>query len=105
MALRLGLSFPKSMDVSKHLGEEDASRWAGYGTALKPGFEPIILARKPLGENTVAANVLKWGTGALNIDACRIAGANPSIDRRAGWRRLEAPASALACRSSSAMHL
>lgn len=45
--------------------------WDGWGTALKPAFEPVTLARKPL-EGTVAANVLKWGTGALNIDGCRI---------------------------------
>lgn len=44
----------------------------GYGTALKPAFEPIVLARKPLSEKTVAANVLRWGTGALNIDGCRV---------------------------------
>lgn len=51
----------------------DAAReWVGYGTALKPAYEPIVLARKPLSEGTVAANVLRWGTGALNIDATRI---------------------------------
>lgn len=51
----------------------DAAReWEGWGTALKPAFEPIVLARKPLSEKTVAANVLRWGTGALNIGACRI---------------------------------
>lgn len=51
----------------------DAARqWDGWGTALKPAWEPIVLARKPLGEATVAANVLKWRTGALNIDGCRI---------------------------------
>lgn len=50
----------------------DARRWQGWGTALKPAYEPIILARKPL-VGTVAANVLQHGTGALNIDACRIA--------------------------------
>jgi DNA modification methylase len=44
----------------------------GLGTALKPATEPICLARKPLSERSVAANVLKWGTGALNIDGCRI---------------------------------
>src|SRR5699024_8284768 len=42
------------------------------GTALKPAFEPIVLARKPLAEKTVARNVLAHGTGAINIDACRI---------------------------------
>ena len=48
-----------------------AQQWQGWGTALKPSWEPICLARKPL-ESTVAANVLKHGTGALNIDATRI---------------------------------
>ena len=51
-----------------------AAAWDGWGTALKPAFEPIVVARKPL-TSTVAANVLKHGTGALNIDGCRIAGA------------------------------
>ncbi len=50
----------------------EAAEWEGWGTALKPAFEPIVLARKPLSESTVAANVLRWRTGALNIDACRI---------------------------------
>src|SRR5690606_21558232 len=50
----------------------EAKQWEGWGTALKPAYEPIILARKPLSEATVAENVLKWGTGALNIDGCRI---------------------------------
>ena len=50
----------------------DAARqWDGWGTALKPSWEPIILARKPL-EGTVAANVLKHGTGGLNVDGCRV---------------------------------
>jgi hypothetical protein len=48
-----------------------AIMWDGWGTALKPAMEPIVLARKPLSEKTVAANVLKHGTGALNIEACR----------------------------------
>lgn len=50
---------------------DDASEWAGWGTALKPAFEPIIVARKPL-RGTVAANVLAYGTGAINIDATRV---------------------------------
>ena len=49
----------------------DAERWQGWGTALKPSFEPIVVARKPL-IGTVAANVLQHGTGALNIAACRV---------------------------------
>lgn len=50
----------------------DAERWQGWGTALKPAYEPIVLCRKPLSEKTVAANVLRWGTGAINVDASRI---------------------------------
>lgn len=51
----------------------DAARqWEGWGTALKPATEIICLARKPLSEGTVAANVLRHGTGALNIDGCRV---------------------------------
>ena len=48
-----------------------AKQWSGWGTALKPAHEPICVARKPL-IGTVAANVLAHGTGALNIDACRV---------------------------------
>ena len=61
----------------------DAAReWEGWGTALKPAFEPVVVARKPLGEKTVAANVLAHGTGALNIDATRIgtAGGTKAVD-------------------------
>ena len=50
----------------------EAAQWDGWGTALKPAFEPIVLARKPLAEKTVARNVLAHGTGAINVDACRI---------------------------------
>ncbi|MGA2491869.1 MAG: DNA methyltransferase [Roseiarcus sp.] len=50
-----------------------AAAWEGWGTALKPAWEPICLARKPLSEATVAANVLRWGTGAINVNGCRIA--------------------------------
>jgi site-specific DNA-methyltransferase (adenine-specific) len=50
---------------------DDAKKWQGWGTALKPAFEPIVVARKPL-VGTVAANVLLWGVGGLNIDGSRI---------------------------------
>ena len=50
---------------------EAARQWQGFGTALKPAHEPIVVARKPL-IGTVAANVLAHGTGALNIDGCRV---------------------------------
>lgn len=49
----------------------EAAAWAGYGTALKPAHEPILLVRKPL-EGTVARNVLAHGVGGLNIDGCRV---------------------------------
>ena len=52
---------------------DEAKEWDGFGTALSPSHEPIVLARKPLEKGlTIAQNVLKWGTGALNIDGCRI---------------------------------
>jgi site-specific DNA-methyltransferase (adenine-specific) len=57
---------------------EDAKRWQGWGTALKPAWEPVIVARKPL-VGTVAENVLWYGTGAINVDVCRV-GIDPAID-------------------------
>lgn len=59
-------------DGSRDLTSAASAAWEGWGTALKPANEPIVLARKPLSEGTVAANVLKWGTGALDIDGSRI---------------------------------
>lgn len=56
---------------------DDARRWSGWGTALKPAHEPICVARKPL-VGTVAANVLRHGTGAINVDGCRIATDDPT---------------------------
>jgi site-specific DNA-methyltransferase (adenine-specific) len=95
-----GEGFPKSLDISKAIDKElgvldkrnvvsidkykgnvgygsevyeyEAKKWHGWGTALKPAVEPIVLARKPLSEKNVTRNVLKWGTGGINIDACRI---------------------------------
>lgn len=57
-----GSGFPKSHNITE---------FKGYGTSLKPAYEPIIMARKPI-ENTVAENMLKYGVGGLNIDECRI---------------------------------
>jgi site-specific DNA-methyltransferase (adenine-specific) len=56
-----GVGFPKSHNVGD-----------GWGTALKPAWESICLARKPLSEKTVAGNVMRWGTGAINVDGCRV---------------------------------
>lgn len=72
---------------------QDAQKWAGFGTALKPAVEPALLLRKPLEKGlTIAQNVLKHGTGALNIDGCRFgygdpcwvgdSGAPPSVPQR-----------------------
>jgi len=64
-------------------------QWDGWGTALKPAMELIGLARKPLSERTIAANVERHGTGGLNIDGCRIEapGGSPAAARRATMRR------------------
>jgi len=51
---------------------EEAKYWDGWGTGLKPATELIVLARKPVSEGTIASNVLRWGTGGLNIDKCRV---------------------------------
>jgi site-specific DNA-methyltransferase (adenine-specific) len=92
-----GSGFPKSRNIANDMQDaDDAAAWSGWGTALKPALEPITVARKPL-VGTVAANVLEHGTGALNIDACRV---NPgeavpgggglkggATSRHEGWQR------------------
>ena len=60
------------------------SDWEGWGTALKPAHEPIVMARKPLSEKSIAENVIKWGTGGINIDECRIP-ANWEDERPPSW--------------------
>jgi len=78
-----GSGFPKSLNVSKAIdkmeGVPDSKKWQGYGTNLKPASEHWILVRKPLGENTVAENVLKWGVGGINIDGCRVGSEHKEI--------------------------
>ena len=66
----------------------EAQRWQGWGTALKPAHEPVVVARKPL-VGIVAANVLEHGTGALNIDGCRIGTEDywPIIEARVEWAK------------------
>lgn len=87
-----GSGFPKSLNVSKAIDKaagverevpttDDAKRWEGWGTALKPAWEPIVVARKPL-SGTVAWNVLAHGVGALNIDGCRVG--NSGATKRSG---------------------
>ena len=65
-----GSGFPKSHNLD--------GDWKGWGTALKPALEPITVARKPI-VGTVAANVLQHGTGAINVDGCRVEGVPPSV--------------------------
>ena len=68
-------TFPKSHNIGKTLTKQGklkkAEMWDGWGTALKPTVEPVVMARKPV-DGTVADNVLAWGVGGLNIDASRI---------------------------------
>ncbi len=72
-----GQGMPKSFNVQKALakaGSEEADKWKGFGTALKPGAEIWWMAKKPLQEKTVIGQVLATGTGVINIDGCRVAG-------------------------------
>ena len=72
-----GSGFPKSFNIGK-----------GWGTALKPAHEPVVMARKPV-EGTVANNVLKHGTGGINIDDCRIdlsEGDDPRLGGKGTWK-------------------
>lgn len=56
---------------------DEAKKWAGWGSALKPSYEPAVLARKPLQESNIARQVLATGTGAINIDSCRFGYGDP----------------------------
>lgn len=66
----------KNLNITK-----GSSDWEGWGTALKPAHEPIVMARKPLSEKTIAENVLKYGTGGINIDESRVKIGNEKIPR------------------------
>lgn len=94
-----GTGFPKSVNVAKAVDRAlgaapappapgggyvpatpEAARFLGYGTGLKPAWEPVIVARRPL-DGTVAANALAHGTGGLNIDGCRVPAGGPRPTR------------------------
>jgi site-specific DNA-methyltransferase (adenine-specific) len=102
-----GSGFPKSHDVSKGIDKaagaerekvrvdaadlkNSARQWGGWGTALKPAWEPIVVARKPL-IGTVAQNVLTHGTGAINIDGCRVGAGEPRQSSTGGMGRKASP--------------
>jgi len=61
-----------SKAINKELGAEPAAAWDGWGTRLSPAHEPIVVARKPLAERSIVRQVLSTGTGALNVDGCRV---------------------------------
>ena len=70
------------------------SPYEGWGTALKPAHEPIVMARKPLSEKTVVNNVLEWGTGGINIDASRVGtddtrskASMTALGQNSGWNK------------------
>lgn len=89
-----GLNNPKGECEITAPFTTEAAQWDGWGTALKPAVEHYILVRKPMSEKTVASNVLKHGTGAINIDASRVGngddrspgGLEKSLDRPTGGR-------------------
>jgi site-specific DNA-methyltransferase (adenine-specific) len=74
---------------------ELAKQWDGWGSALKPALEPILCCRKPISEATIAANVVKWGTGGLAIDKCRVhideSVDDPRLGGKGYWYKKEQP--------------
>lgn len=80
-----GSGFPKSSDITKQLKKKgiNEKEWVGWGTSLKPAHEPIVMARKPLSEETVVDNVLKWSVGVINIDESRIEATGSDYGRSA----------------------
>lgn len=89
-----GQGFPKSLNISRAIDlangidaeeispvTDEAKQWQGWGTALKPAHEPIVLARKPLAASTVAENVVELGVGGLNIEGCYV----PTEPRNPGY--------------------
>lgn len=80
---------PLDRDVAK-LDPEAAAAWAGWQTGMRPGWEPWYVVQKPISEPTIAANLLRWGVGGLNIDALREGPPSTSAARRdtakkTGW--------------------
>lgn len=68
---------------------EEAKKWDGWGTALKPATELICLCRKPISEKTIAANILKWGCGGINIDGSRINAKNRPLLKNKGGKSVK----------------
>jgi site-specific DNA-methyltransferase (adenine-specific) len=74
-----GSGFPKSLNITKH-DDTLGDHWDGWGTALKPAHEPIVMARKPFVGNTTDT-IKQYGTGGLNIDGCRIPAGQEYVDK------------------------
>lgn len=72
LAWLYGSGMPHGQKIARSMSGEEAEEWEGWSTALKPANEPIVLARKPLSEQTVVGNTLLHGTGALNTSAAEI---------------------------------
>ncbi len=87
-----GSGFPKSLNISKQIistAIDEAKQWNGWGSALKPSVEPCIMARKPI-NGTITNNILKYGTGGLNIDGCRVeTDEDIPVMRSTGGRKFE----------------
>ena len=87
------IDYKKGRMFSSEIKNDDREQiinndWEGWGTALKPAHEPIVMARKPLSEKSVAENVIKWGTGGINIDDSRVGYSendDPRIDKGYTW--------------------
>jgi hypothetical protein len=80
------IEVPSDFDITLAKTPE-AQKWQGWGTALKPAFEPVVVGRKPL-VGTVAENVFQWGVGGLNIDGSRIGGEKRAITPRGTGQKL-----------------
>ena len=81
----VGSKSNQKIEDMNELATDKAKQWEGWGTALKPAHEPIVMARKPLSESSIVGNVLKHGTGAINIDASRVQYADEND--RSGWHK------------------
>jgi site-specific DNA-methyltransferase (adenine-specific) len=89
-----GMAFDKAVGKEEHStikltapATSEAQKYAGWGSNLKPAVENWLLVRKPLSEKTIAENILKWGVGGLNIDACRVTMSEADreiVDNRSG---------------------
>ena len=82
----------------------EAQQWSGWGTALKPALEPITVARKPLSERTVAANVLTHGTGGINVDGCRVEAGDINALQK-NWDRVQSSSQGIASTGLKAIDL